>query len=180
MPRIKGKRIMLREYMRSDVECIRKWVNDADTTQFLDPPAFLYPHPMEKTVDFVEANIENGGPAFVIANASTGEYIGQIDLANVDYRTRSADIGIVIGVPAYRSKGYGAEAINLLLNFAFIELNLHRVAIKVYDFNTRAVKCYEKCGFTVEGRLREAVYVNGVFHDVMLMSMLREEFYRLD
>lgn len=180
MARIYGKRIMLREYITSDIESIRGWVNDHETTRMLDPSIFSYPHPYEKTKAFVDSNIENGGPAFIIANIETGEYIGQIDLMNINYRNRSAEIGIVIGIKRYRSLGYGSEAIKLLLEFAFNQLNLNRIEIRVFSFNEQGIRCYKKCGFIEEGCLRQAIYIDGEYHDIIILSVLREEFDRME
>ena len=63
-----------------------------------------------------------------------------------------------------------------MLRFAFNELNYHRVYLRVYDFNQRAIRCYEKCGFQTEGRLRQHMYRNGAWHDEIIMGVLRDEF----
>jgi RimJ/RimL family protein N-acetyltransferase len=62
------------------------------------------------------------------------------------------------------------------LGFAFDEMNLHRIQLSVYEFNQRAMRCYEKCGFRHEGRAREAFYREGKYHDSLLMAILRQEF----
>ncbi|HIC94568.1 MAG TPA: N-acetyltransferase, partial [Anaerolineae bacterium] len=67
-----------------------------------------------------------------------------------------------------------------LLGFAFREMNLHRVYLSVHDYNERAIRCYEKCGFRHEGRLREALFRDGRYHDELMMGILREEFEELN
>ena len=78
-----------------------------------------------------------------------------------------------------RGKGYGSEAIRVLQKFAFEELNLNRIELDVYDFNVRAHKCYLKCGFKEEGRMRQKLFRNGQFRDVIKMAILKEEYEEL-
>ena len=93
----------------------------------------------------------------------------------VDLKNRSGVFGIIIGEHEYWSKGYGTDATRTLLDFAFGELGLHRVELEVNDFNPRAVRAYEKAGFKRDGVLRDSLYREGKFHDVFVMSILREE-----
>ncbi len=96
---------------------------------------------------------------------------------NIDWKNRSAELlGIFTGEKEYWGQGYGSDAINALLRFAFREMNLHRIYLHVHDYNERAIRCYEKCGFQLEGRQREALFRDGRYHDVLLMSILREGF----
>lgn len=83
--------------------------------------------------------------------------------------------GIVIGEKEYWNRGYGSDALRTLLRFAFEELNLHRVFLHVFDFNERAIRCYEKVGFRHEGRLRQARFTEGRYVDELVMAVLREE-----
>jgi RimJ/RimL family protein N-acetyltransferase len=83
--------------------------------------------------------------------------------------------GIFIGDKNYWSKGYGTDATKTLLRFAFEELGLNLVELEVYDFNPRAMRCYEKAGFRRVGAHRQGLYRHGKFHDEYLMSILREE-----
>jgi RimJ/RimL family protein N-acetyltransferase len=93
-----------------------------------------------------------------------GKLIGEIRLDNVDLHDRRASMVIGIFDPELLGRGLGSEAILLLLQHAFAELRLHRVGIRVLAYNQRAIRAYEKCGFIVEGREREAL-VNGAWHD---------------
>ena len=93
-----------------------------------------------------------------------------------DSINRNAVLGIFIGDKEYRSKGYGKEAIELILDFGFNYLNLHEIKLDVMAFNERAQKCYKKCGFKEYGRRRESVYLNGKYYDVISMDILRREF----
>jgi len=80
-----------------------------------------------------------------------------------------------IGEKAYWSQGHGTDAVRLLLRYGFNELNLNRICLHVYSFNTRAIRCYEKAGFVLEGRLRQDVFHHGEYADALVMSVLRSE-----
>ena len=90
--------------------------------------------------------------------------------------SRTATLGIFIGEKEERSKGYGTEAIKLLLDFGFNYLNLHEIKLDVYEFNKRAIKCYEKIGFKEYGRRRKCKFINGKYYDSIEMDILAEEF----
>jgi RimJ/RimL family protein N-acetyltransferase len=94
---------------------------------------------------------------------------------DTDWISRNAEVGIVIGEKDYWNKGYGSEAMQLMLKHGFETLNLHRIWLRVYGFNTRAIRAYEKSGFVHEGRKREASFIQGKYHDVLIMSVLQPE-----
>jgi len=87
-----------------------------------------------------------------------------------------AELGIFIGDKENHGKGYGAEALRLLLDYSFNVININSVILGVYEFNTKAQRCYEKVGFKVIGRRRKAIYKNGGFCDLFLMDILKDEF----
>ncbi len=178
MGRIYGKRILLREYQEEDFRYIRKWVNDPEITDYLSD-VFLYPHSLLTSENFLNDMMEGKNPktkGFVIGDMQTGKYIGQIDIFNIDWKNRCAEIGLVIGNPENLNKGYGREAINLLLNFAFYRMNLHRMELEVYDYNIRGYRCYRSCGFLEEGRQRKKFFYQGEYRDKIQMGILKEEF----
>jgi RimJ/RimL family protein N-acetyltransferase len=107
-------------------------------------------------------------------------HIGNTGLHQIDWKNRMAVFGIVLGEKAYWGQGFGTEAARTILRFAFEELNLHRVELEVFDFNPRAIRSYEKVGFRHEGTRREALFRNGRYQDVHLMSILQEEFLNQD
>lgn len=180
MPIIYGENIMLREYRWEDFDSIRSWVNDREITQFLSS-LFLFPHTKNKTESYLKMMLEGSSDArgFVIANKENGEYIGQIDLIEIDWVSRKGTLGIVIGRKDYLGKGIGTEAISLLLNFAFNEMNLNKIDLTLSDYNKRGIRCYEKCGFVEEGRLREDFYTGGKYTDTIMMGCLKKDFERI-
>lgn len=105
-----------------------------------------------------------------------GRLVGEVRLDSVNSGDRRATMAIGILDPSLLGQGLGSEAIALLLAHAFTELGLHRIGIRVLDDNSRAIRAYEKCGFVIEGREREAAFVNGSWHDDVMMGLLDHEF----
>lgn len=175
-----GDRIILREYREDDLPYMRKWVNDPNIIKNLSN-IFLYPHTLNETENFLNAILEGTSniKGFIIAHKDTEEYIGQIDLVKVDWINRIGTLGIVIGNQEKLGKGYGTEAIKLLQDFAFNRLNLHKLELEVRDYNERAIRCYKKCGFKEEGRIRENHFINGKYTDTLCMGILKREYETL-
>jgi RimJ/RimL family protein N-acetyltransferase len=101
--------------------------------------------------------------------------IGFVALFNIKWSNQSAEMAIGIGVPEYRGKGYGGDALRLILNYAFNELNLHRVELTVIAYNTGAIRAYERAGFVREGVKRQAIQRDGQRFDLIAYGILRDE-----
>ncbi len=160
-----------REYLPKYVE----WLNDWEVAQFLNPgiPA---PFNLEDETHWFENRAKSKeNMVFAILTLDENKLIGNCGLHNVDLKNRKAVFGIFIGDKNYWGKGCGTDATRTLLRFAFGELGLNRVELEVYDFNPRAMRCYEKAGFRRDGVRRQALYREGNFHDIYLMGILREE-----
>src|SRR5262249_10982922 len=102
--------------------------------------------------------------------------IGAIRLDRVDLRERRASLAVGIDEKARLGLGLGREAIMLVLQYAFTVLDLHRVSVRVVAYNTRALRAYGKCGFVIQGREREAAFVDGEWHDDIMLSVLDREY----
>lgn len=180
MPHLIGNRITLREYQLEDLPQIREWVNDYEITNNLHD-VFLFPNTVHETETFLKMMIEgkSGSKGFIISDKDTLSYIGQIDLHQIDYKNSNAVLGIVIGKKDYLGKGYGSEAIAILQKFVFKTLNLNRLELTVYEYNERAYHCYLKCGFKEEGKMRKKLFRDGRYWDVVMMSILKEEYEEL-
>lgn len=113
------------------------------------------------------------GHAWIIV---TGKLIGHIRLDRIDLKARRASMAIGIDDPASLGRGHGSESIGLLLARAFGDMRLHRISLRVVAYNQRAIRAYEKCGFRIEGREREAALVDGQWHDDVMMGILDREF----
>jgi RimJ/RimL family protein N-acetyltransferase len=112
---------------------------------------------------------------FSIRTMAEDKLIGGLDLDVVNWPGRDAFVGLGIGETEYWSKGYGTDAMNVLLQFAFTEINLRRVSLSVFEYNPRAIRSYEKAGFRHEGRARKVLNKEGSRWDVLYMGILREE-----
>jgi RimJ/RimL family protein N-acetyltransferase len=104
-----------------------------------------------------------------------GECIGVAFLHTLNKNDKRAEYAIGIFSPEHWGHGYGEQATRLILDYAFSELSLHRVGLRVLSYNDRAIRCYEKCGFSVEGEQRESAWVNGEWHSDLLMGVLAGE-----
>ena len=175
MPIIRGERVYLRGSERSDVPLFVQWFNDAEMARHISARA-----PMSQVGEeawFTQMSAQQGKDSyhFVMCRLDDDQPIGTIGLFNLDLVNGSAGIGISIGEKALWGQGYGTDAMFALLDFGFGQLRLERLWLEVYDFNDRAIRSYEKCGFVLEGTQRRAIYKEGRFIDVQLMSILRDE-----
>lgn len=115
--------------------------------------------------------------AWVIAGPSL---LGAVRLDRVDLVDRRASLAIGLLRQQDQGRGLGTEAVRRVLAYGFDELQLHRVSLRVLASNIRAIRCYEKCGFQLEGRERETVFLDGAWRDDLIMGVLRREFRRAD
>jgi len=176
MPNFYGKNILLREYRSDDVNGVRSWTNDRESVRYLSARYWM-PQSAADASDFVDHAMHAGanGAFFVIADPTDERYLGQIDLFSINWKLRSSEMGIVLGLEAQRGHGIGTEAIGLLLEYAFQTLGLERVELEVDTGNKRAIRCYEKAGFVLEGVKRHAFMVDGEYSDLAVMSVLAGE-----
>jgi len=115
---------------------------------------------------------------FHLRTLSDDIFIGFVALFSIKWASQTCDMAIGIGDPEYRGKGYGQDALRLLLNYAFSELNLYRVGLTVMSYNTAAIKAYERAGFVREGAKRQMVHRDGQRHDLVLYGILRDEWLK--
>lgn len=171
-----GERIRFRAMERADLAQFVEWINDPDVRRGIS--AFL-PLSLVREENWFEEMlkrpIEEHPLALEIREQKKWILIGSCGLFDVDWISRKAEIGIMIGDKRQWNKGYGTETMQLLLKHGFETLNLHRLYLKVYDTNPGAIRAYEKAGFVLEARLREAHFADGGYHDDLIMSVLRSE-----
>jgi RimJ/RimL family protein N-acetyltransferase len=171
-PMLNGERIRLDPLDSQDIPTYLKWLNDIDIIRFTG-----HHRPLTKEEEeewFTDLKKKVNGYRFAIIVKEEEKLIGNCGF-DVDWKNRVGHLGIMIGEKDYHSKGYGTEALKLLVNHAFNELNLNRMELNVYSFNPRAQKCYQKVGFKEEGRRRQAIYSLGKYHDDIVMGILKEE-----
>lgn len=115
---------------------------------------------------------------FMIESLADGKALGVIELQSIKWPTGDSFVGIGIGDREDWGKGYGLDAMNIILGYAFNQVGLTRVSLTVFEYNPRAIRCYEKAGFQHEGRLRKALNRDGRRWDILFMGILREEWQR--
>lgn len=172
---IRGERTFLRPAERSDIPLFVRWLSDAETAQFLSARTPLSTPLEEAWFERMVAGEGKDGYHFVMCLLESGQPFGTIGLFDLDHVNGSAGMGIAIGEKALWGQGLGTDALNALVDFGFGELRLQRIWLDVYDFNPRARRSYEKCGFVLEGTKRQAIFKRGRHRDVLLMSVLRDD-----
>ncbi len=175
---IEGKLINLRAPEFSDLERNTRWINDREVTRFLQMRYQMSGLAEEEWLRDLCSKPISFERAFFAIEAKDGAHIGNTNLFNASAENRSAELGIMIGEKEYWSRGFGTDALVTLARFGFDEMNLNRIQLTVYDFNERAQAAYRKAGFVEEGRLRQAMYRVGEYHDIVVMGLLRDEFAR--
>jgi RimJ/RimL family protein N-acetyltransferase len=173
---IYGKRIRLRAIERPDLSRYFEWLNDPEVIEGL---WHYLPLSMDDEAGWFEKmrqqEAEQRPLAIEIHEDQAWRLVGNVGLMDVRWANRSAELGIFIGDKSLWDKGYGTEAVELMLEHAFDTLNLHRVFLRVFATNERAQRCYQKVGFVVEGTLRQAVFRHGHYVDMQIMAILRQE-----
>lgn len=153
----------------SDSAALFEWINNAETVRFNAPyrPVALGSH----EAWFAGLNCDNFRAFFAIRNGQ--DLIGSLQLVDIHPVHQTAELIVRIGSHEQRGKGFGTEALKLAVAFAFADLNLQRVWLRVFANNARAIAAYRKAGFTEEGIMRRAAWINGAWVDEVVMAVLR-------
>ena len=168
---LEGKRIRLRAFEASDLDAEHAFVNDYDT--LLDMMGGIpFPSSMSDEQQWIgqQTSYTRGEYQFAVED-DEGYLVGRCGVTRLDWKNRVGELAIMIGAP-YRGRGYGQEAMSLLCDFCFQEMNLHKLKVSVLAFNEAAIRCYERCGFTREGVLRQEIFRRGQYQDVVLLARL--------
>jgi diamine N-acetyltransferase len=173
---IVGQKVRLRPVEREDLPRYVRWFGDPEVRRHLLVYLPFSLAQEERWYEELQGRLSRGDDVLLAVDTVQGVHIGNVGLDSIDWKNRSAELGIVIGEKTHWGQGYGTDAIRTLLRLAFEEMNLHRVFLRVDVDNARGIRCYEKCGFVVEGTQRDAVFREGRYHDQFLMSVLRPEF----
>ena len=159
-----------------DAELYTKWLNDYTVSRNLGLCNQMISLDSERKI---LEKLASEGQNFAIVQIEGDVLIGNISLMDLDHINRKATLGIFIGDEANRGKGYGLEAVNLILEYGFKTLNLHNIMLLVHSDNEQAISCYKKAGFTVFGCQRESKFKNGKYIDLIYMDILDTDFYAL-
>lgn len=166
----RGEHIYLAAPRAEDMAILQKWGEDSEFMRFVDTEIA---HPA--AAKLLQPETSMTAFEFRIRLLETDALIGFVGIHNIEWNNQTGTIGIGIGERLHQSKGYGKEALALILQYAFCELNLYRVGLDVISYNTRAIAAYERVGFQVEGQLRGCIYRDGVRYDRVYMGITRPE-----
>lgn len=173
---IVGERVRLRAVEREDLPHFVEWFSDPEVRRYLDMYLPFSLAQEERWFENLQDRMEKKEIVMLTIETSDGAHIGNISLFDINWKGRHAELGITIGDKDYWNRGYGTDAIQTMLGVAFDEMNLHRVFLRVHADNARAIHVYNKIGFQKEGTLRESVFREGTYHDMVVMGVLQSEF----
>lgn len=170
-----GEKVCLRAYREEDIPKATAFVNDEELKKLL---VTNIPFPMtlweeEEWIKSQKSN-QDGSYNFAIEDIETKKYIGGCGIQEVNWLSRVATVGIMIGDKEYWGKGYGTDAMKVLMNFIFNKMNIRKIRLSTFSFNMRARKSYEKCGFEVEGILKDEIFKDGKYYDEIIMSFFNK------
>ncbi|MFC8685206.1 GNAT family N-acetyltransferase [Brevibacillus porteri] len=171
-----SERIYLRKMTGEDVDVYHTWRNDVEVMRTTSPSMDVFT--WDDTNGFVNQVIlhASSSKSYMIVDSQTNRPIGITSLIQIDLKNRNAECIIDIGEKEYWGKGYAREALKLLLDYAFLEMNLHRVSLRVFSFNEKAIKLYDRLGFKQEGISRQFLFREGKWHDLVHMGILQQEY----
>ena len=168
-----GKLLRLSSPTAEDQATFAAWAQNDDYLRHLDDDP-VRPLSSASFSNFGEPQDENSY-YFHLRTLAEDKLIGFVVLFNIKWGNQTADMAIGIGDSEYRGKGYGRDALQLILNYAFAELNLHRVGLTVMEYNEAAIRAYERVGFVREGVQRQMVQREGRRYDLLTYGILRDE-----
>jgi RimJ/RimL family protein N-acetyltransferase len=173
---LRGERVYLRPIEPEDAELVHGWFLDARVLSWMGETPISLARRRRAYQSSVDAD---DAFRFVICRLEDDEPVGRTDLFDIDSHHGSAEFGITIGDPALWGRGYGTDAVNALVDFAFGQLRLERMCLGTDPRNARAQAAYARAGFREEGRLRNAYFQDGEYVDEVRMSLLRAEWLAL-
>jgi|SRR5580700_2233976 diamine N-acetyltransferase len=167
------KTVHLRALTTDDLDRLLRWHNNYELYSTLGGH-FRYVGP-EAEADWLRRRLEARDEVnLAVCLSEPPEHIGNVYLRNIDWVHRNAELHIFLAEEKHRGKGYGSAAIRLLIKHAFEDLGLVRIYLYTLASNIYAVKSYERCGFSLEGRLKRHAFKNGVFEDILVMGLCRD------
>jgi len=175
---LKGEKVILRPMTEADIPRQHEFNQDLELYG-LDS---TYPRvsPWAQAQTFYESRTRQNDDMAAFSIEADGKYIGFCSLMRLKDRFRNFELGIMIGDRDYWNRGYGRDAVKVLLHFGFHYLDGRRIALTTHAKNERAIRCYLACGFVEEGRPRQVVWIEGEYVDLVDMSILREEWEALN
>lgn len=171
----RGRLIRLAAPRAEDAEILARWSENSDYLRFVDTD-YARPKPTRAFEDKPEDDHDDRDELeFRLRTIEGDRLVGFVAIHNIEWNNQAGELSIGIGDPADWDRGYGSEALQLCLRYAFDELNLYRVGLDTISYNKRAIRVYEKAGFVSEGVRRGFGMRDGQRYDLVLMGILRDE-----
>lgn len=168
---LSSEKVQLRPISESDTANIVKWRNSDSVLSWFFIRELLTE---ESHTKWLQNFVQTGKVAqFIIVDKQSGLDIGSTFLKDIDTVNLKAEFGIFIGEPSALGKGFGTEATSLIINYGFEHLKLHRITLRVFSDNQRAISAYKKAGFVTEGVLKEDIHVGDEFKDITIMASIK-------
>lgn len=171
-PPLQGALVRLRAHEPEDEPHVYRWINDPEVTEHL---AARYPYSHAQEREFLSSPPAYSNLFLTVVTKDEGRPIGNVSLRGASPESRSCNLGIMIGEKDCWGRGYGTDSMRTLCRFGFEMMNLHRIELDVFAENDRARHVYEKVGFVVEGRRRQAHFRGGRYSDIIVMGLLAGE-----
>lgn len=173
---LKGNKVILRPIKMGDASRFVKWLKDPEVNKFITRKPATIKDEKQWIKNLVKLKkIEH----HFAVETNEGIHIGSASLF-LNLKDKNAKFGILIGDKNYWDKGYGTDITKTILNYGFTKLKLHRIQLRVYEYNSRAINVYQKLGFKLEGIKREDVLYKGKFYNHLLMGILKNEWIKLN
>ena len=168
---LQGEKIILGPIVPADFSALFRWGDDLDAARLNEP----YRPPTWRNQEELWFNVgrDSSRVFFAIRKIGAEPIVGYVQITNIDAVHRSATLGMRIGEPVERGRGYGRDALRLAIDYCWKHLNLSRIQLAVYGTNERAIRLYQASGFEIEGRLRRALFIDGQWIDLVVMALLQ-------
>jgi RimJ/RimL family protein N-acetyltransferase len=177
---IRGELINLRAVERTDASLLFRWLNDPELMTFwgLSDPVVSISDVQRRIEGWLDEESGLGRPACLIVETLEGEAVGQVVLGSYRTEAASVEVSLMIGERERWGQGLGTDALRTIVDACFGSWNLHRVWLRSEAFNERAHRLYRRCGFAHEATLRDATFLDGRYHDVLVFGLLEPTWSR--
>jgi len=174
-----GELVNIREVKWGDLKYLQKWANDPEVAYWARAETNISNVTIGEFRRWYYRRSSSSVKRFIIETKESKKPIGSISYRDYDSINKVIVLGIHIGEKNYWGKGFGTDAIKTFVKYLFDTLDINRIELDTFDENIRAIKAYQKCGFKIEGVLREARLIEGKFHDVIIMGMTRKDYLKI-
>jgi RimJ/RimL family protein N-acetyltransferase len=169
---LRGKKTILRPIRMEDAEKCCVWVNDPEVAELFAP--MHAPVTIDQELEVLKRWAKSEDEVMLAIETLDGQFIGTMGIRSINWHTRIATTGALIGEKEYWGRGFGTDAKMTLLNHAFNAMNLRKIKSAVYSFNERSLRYSLHCGYKVEGRRRKEIFKSGRYWDIIDLGLFKK------